>query len=226
MPTMTRRHGLGALPWTVLGYRKDGRPIHPIAGGAPDDDDVGDDPDGGKDDDKPDDDSDDSDDSDDDKPDDDKPDDEDDDEELGDAGKKALQKERDKNKELRRKLREATKKKDGDPDEAEAKAEEKWKPAFVKTAARSALEKAGLIGKPDRLLRLLDMDDLEVDIDEESGEVSIDGLDDAVAGIRTDYPALFRKRGSSAIDASDRDERRTKREQSATERQAAFLLGR
>lgn len=32
--------GISAPPLTVLGYRADGRPIHPIAGGAPDDDDA------------------------------------------------------------------------------------------------------------------------------------------------------------------------------------------
>jgi hypothetical protein len=37
-PRITVRHAITAPPWAVLGYRKDGRPIHPIAGGAEDDD--------------------------------------------------------------------------------------------------------------------------------------------------------------------------------------------
>lgn len=37
-PRITVRHAISSPPWAVIGYRKDGRPIHPIAGGAEDDD--------------------------------------------------------------------------------------------------------------------------------------------------------------------------------------------
>lgn len=215
----------------MLGYRKDGRPIFPIAGGAPDDeDDVGDmgedgkdGEDGGKPDgEKDDDDADEGDDED-------KPDGEDDDEKLGEAGKKALEAEREKNKRLRRELREAKAKSKDKPDEAEAKAEARWKPVFVRREAAHALQEAGLIGKPDRLLKLLDIDKLDVELDEETGEVDVDGLADQVAELRKDYPSLFRKRGSSAIDAADKGGERLGSERtsklSATEKQARILRG-
>jgi hypothetical protein len=220
----------------VLGYRKDGRPIFPIAGGAPDDDidtdmDGGDDDadkdgDGGKDGEH---DEDDDDESDDDESDDD----EDDDAKLGEKGEKALRAERDKNKALRKELRELRKKGKGEPDaeeKAAQAAEAKWKPVFVREKASAALREAGLIGKPNRLLKLLDIDALDVDIDEDDGSVDIDGLDDQIAELRKDYPSLFRsKRGGGAIDAGDRDADRLRnggKAKSATELQAAALLGR
>lgn len=244
MRTMTRgRSGLGARhPKTgrrllPLGTRKDGRLIWPILGGAEDDDDVGDDPAGGgkpkdkeKDKGADDDESDDDDETDesDDESDEDEPD--ADDEKLGEPGKKALQKERDKVKALRKENRALKKAKEGAPDEAETKAEARWKPVFVRREAAHALVAAGLIGKPDRLLKMLDVDKLDVDIDEDTGDVDIDGLEEQVSGLRKDYPSLFRKRGSGSIDASDRGGDRlnggSKRDRTATQIQADALLGR
>ena len=57
---------------------------------------------------------------------------------------------------------------------------------IVKVAARAALAAAGLAGKPDRLVSLLDLAAVTVDDD---GEVA--GLDDQVAALKTEYPGLF-----------------------------------
>ena len=213
---------------TPLGWRKDGRPIWPILGAAPDDSDdadVGDDDDdddaGG--DDTDDDDSDDSDDKDDDE-----------DEPLGPAGKKALAAERAEVARLKRENRQLRRTSQGkgdddgkDTDEkvtaARTEEAEKWKPLLVRQAATAALSSAGLIGKPDRLLRLLDLSD--IDVDPETGE--IDGLEDQIKDFRREYRELFRKRGSSSIDAADRDGGDDDgKPKSATQRQADLLLGR
>lgn len=211
---------------TPLGWRKDGRPIWPILGAAPDDSDdadVGDDADdAGGDDTDDDDDSDDTDDKD------------DEDEPLGPAGKKALAAERAEVARLKREnrqLRRSGQGKDGDDgkdtDEkvtaARTEEAEKWKPLLVRQAATAALSSAGLIGKPDRLLRLLDLSD--IDVDPETGD--IDGLDDQIKDFRREYRELFRKRGSSSIDAADRDGGDDDgKPKSATQRQADLLLGR
>jgi hypothetical protein len=236
MPTMTRgRAGLGARhPKTgallhPLGYRRDGRPIWPILGAAPDDDiDVDDEGDKDEDEDEHEGEHDDDEHDDDEHDDDEHDDDEHGNDKLGDAGKKAIQREREKVKALRKENRDLKAKAAGAPDEADTKAEAKWKPVFVRREATHALREAGLIGKPDRLLRLLDIDALDVDIDEESGDVDIDGLDDQITDLRKEYPSLFRKRGSSSIDAADRDEigGRRKEKRSATQLQADLLLGR
>lgn len=84
-------------------------------------------------------------------------------------------------------------------EEAEASASKAWKPRIVKQAARAALVEAGLTGAPDRLLKLVDVDQVEVDDD---GEVS--GLDDQIKALKKEYPELFAKRGGSRIDAADK----------------------
>jgi hypothetical protein len=57
---------------------------------------------------------------------------------------------------------------------------------LVKMAARAALSTAGLAGKPERLVALLDLSAVTVD---DEGEVS--GLSDQVAALKTEYPGLF-----------------------------------
>ena len=105
--------------------------------------------------------------------------------------------------------------------QGEAAAVSTWKPLLVNMDARSALAEAGLIGKPDRLLKLLDLD--EIDVDPDSGE--IDGLEDQIEDLRKDYASLFRKRGSRRINGADRDSSVDRKKMSATELQAAALLG-
>jgi Phage minor structural protein GP20 len=68
-------------------------------------------------------------------------------------------------------------------------ASKKWMPKLVASAARVSLVAAGLVGSPDRLLKMIDHDDLEVDDD---GEVS--GLDEQVAELKAEYPELFSKK--------------------------------
>lgn len=259
-------HPLTGARLHPVGYRRDGRPIMPILGGAPREDDdfepdpgAGDDGDaaGGADDDADRDDAD-----DDDRDDTDNDDDTDDDDADGKGkgkgkaplkpdGKPYTQDDVDK---LARSLRAArrtarTKREAGkgtgtggtdgkgadgkgatEPDEAvvEARAADvaakTWKPLIVNQAARSALVEAGLIGKPDRLLKLLDPED--IDVDPETGE--IDGLDEQIAELRREYRHLFRRTGTRRLDASrDRDgDGRGRGKLTATELQALQLTGR
>jgi hypothetical protein len=160
----------------------------------------------------------------------------DDDEPLGKAGKKALLAERARNKALRKRLREATaaaaakpaKKggKDDDDDDApdpEAVAAAKWKPKVVNSAAKAALLSAGA-EKPERLLRLIEHDDLEVTDD---GDVH--GLDDEVDRLKDEYPELFAKPGrrrAAKVETGDRSKAGgTKKPLTATEKQALLLTG-
>lgn len=258
-------HPLTGARLRPAGYRRDGRPIMPILGGAPrEDDDFEPDPGadgggkgGGADDTADDDDRDAADDSDDDADDDDDSDDDSDDDGKGSKtrakaplkpdGKPYTQADVDKlARSLRAARRTARTKKDGagtggdgkggkdegstEPDEATiaARAEDvaakTWKPIIVNQAARAALVEAGLIGKPDRLLRLLDPED--IDVDPESGE--IDGLDEQIAELRREYKHLFRRTGTRRLDASrDRDgDGRGRGKLTATELQALQLTGR
>lgn len=84
-------------------------------------------------------------------------------------------------------------------EEADANASKTWKPRIVRQAARAALVEAGLTGAPDRLLKLVDVDQVEVD---DEGEVT--GLDEQIKGLKKDYPELFAKRGAGRIDAADK----------------------
>lgn len=116
-----------------------------------------------------------------------------------------------------------------DADELRAEVENevggKWKAATVRTAARSALTAAGLMGKPDRLLRLLDLDDIEIDFDDD-GDLDIDGLDEQIADLKKDYPHLFQKKKGKLDAAAGRDDRGSDgKRKSASEIQAEQLLG-
>lgn len=201
-------------PWTVIGYRADGRPIHVYAGGSAaedDDDDTGIDVGADGDDDE-------------------------DEDEAGDAADAAedaadkpkpappkapteadlkrvtgaLDKERAAAKAARATVRElqaelkaakkAAEPKTGDDEvvvkaaeAARAEAEAQYKPIIVNKEARLALVAAGL--SPDtsdarmkRLLKMIDLSDVDVD---EDGEVS--GLDDQIDQIKETLPELFRK---------------------------------
>lgn len=83
--------------------------------------------------------------------------------------------------------------------EGENGATARYRAIIGKQAAKAAFLEAGLTGKPDGLLKLIDFDDLEIN---EDGDV--DGLDDQVTQIKGDYPELFRKsRVTSAIRGRD-----------------------
>lgn len=228
------RTGLAARSRSPLNFlftrdRTDG------GGGGDDDNDVDD---TGTDDDDDSDDTDDTDDDDADDDDDGKP-----DAKLGDAGKRALKAERDKVKDLRKQLRElrSSKGKDGadkdgkddgkderDEDADQAAALVLAKPVIIRSAATAALKEAGLIGEPGRLVRLLDLKTIDVELDDD-GEPDIDGLDDQIEDLVKDYPQLFAKKrtGAGSINGADRSRRdNSPKAKSATERQAAGLLGR
>jgi hypothetical protein len=216
---MTLGNSARPAPWTVIGYRKGGRPIHLLAGGSAaedDDDDLG--IDTGPDDDGPDDEAAEAEAETEEKP---KP-----------AAKAptqadlekvagALEKEREANKAHRAKIRTleaearaAKKAADAKPgeDEATAKAvedarsetENRFKPMIVNKSARVALLEAGLPAdtsdaRVKKLLRLLDLSDIDVD---EDGEVS--GLDRQIDQIKDDFPELFRKAEPEAAPAKIR----------------------
>jgi len=90
--------------------------------------------------------------------------------------------------------------------------------------AETALVKAGAAGdKTARLVRLLDFDDLEIDDDG-----GIDGLAEAIDQLRADYPELFAaksKRRSTAGGDDRNGSERNRTPKTATERQAALILG-
>jgi hypothetical protein len=111
---------------------------------------------------------------------------------------------------------------------AQKAADAKYKPI----SARAALLEAGV--KPSRVkgaLKLLDMDEIEIDAD---GEVT--GLDSQVAGLREEWPELFAdtqpepekkaevKRPARGADGANKPAP-PKKEMSVSERQAALLLG-
>lgn len=88
--------------------------------------------------------------------------------------------------------------------QAEARARETYVPILAQQAATLALREAGFKGTPakmNKILRLIDPDDLEVDLTD--GEFEIVGIDEAVAQIQDDFPELFR--------GSDEDDERPRR---------------
>lgn len=110
-------------------------------------------------------------------------------------------------------------------EEAQRRADAKYKPI----SARAALLEAGV--KPGRVkgaLKLLNLDEIEID---EDGEVT--GLDSQVDGLREEWPELFvdqeqkpePSRRPAARGADGADKRPPKKQLTASERQAARLLG-
>jgi hypothetical protein len=237
-------------PWTVIGHRNDGSPIHLFAGGASDDDDgdtgidlEGDGVPAGR-----------AADEDDEEPD-------DLEEEKPKPAAKvvtqadldralgALEKERTAAKEARGKVRDLTAQlraaqqgtaPSAAGDEAAAKAvedavaaaESRFKPMVVNEAARAALFAAGL--SPDtgtatlkKLLKMIDMADVDVDED------GVSGLEDQIDQIKDAIPALFakpepeppvQKVRAPRIDAAGRKNEQPK-PKSAAEQHAAAALG-
>ena len=101
---------------------------------------------------------------------------------------------------------------------ATAAAEAKWKPMVVRNAASVALKDAGLIGKPDKLVRLIDAE--KVEIDEDSGEVT--GLQTQIDDLKKEYEALFRKNGSPGkVTGGEKPPVGTDEKQSTAQRLAA-----
>lgn len=112
--------------------------------------------------------------------------------------------------------------------DSDAAAATKWKPMVVRSAARTAFVEAGLTlpkdgadGAMARVVRLLDLNDIDVNDD---GEV--DGLREQVEDIRRDFPELFApaRRTAARIDAAGKVTEGIAPKTSA-ERLAAQLLG-
>lgn len=190
--TRTRR-AISVPPWAVIGYRKDGRPIRPIAGGAEDDDPApdpaDDDPDPG-DDPEPDPDP---------KP---KPPAPKDDPKPGDDYvppsrteweriQAALKKSNDdakrhriRNKELEEAARAGETEHEKALREAKEEGEKRFREPMKKAGVRAALAEAGFTA-PDRLMKLVDWDAVTVD----DGDVI--GVEAEVDRIKADYPELL-----------------------------------
>lgn len=94
--------------------------------------------------------------------------------------------------------------------EAAKESDSRWKPIVVKQAARAALAEAGLVKNPNRLLRMLDMDDIDVS---EDGE--IDGLDEQIRDFKKEFPEFFGRRSPRDVDGGDKGSRASRGKGSA-----------
>lgn len=165
-------------PWEILGYRADGRPIYPIAGGADDGDD-GDE--SGSDGDEDSDGDGDGDGSDDWTP---------PTKEEFEALQAKLKKANTESAARRKKLAELQQQHEDADTKAQREAADaaiaKYKPVAVKAAAKAAfLEQGANSARVDRLFRMLDLDAIEFDGDD------ITGLDEQVEELKADVPELF-----------------------------------
>ncbi len=115
--------------------------------------------------------------------------------------------------------------------DATAAADGRWKPLVVRAAARSAFIEAGLAlpkknpdGAMARVLKLLDVEDLTI---EDDG--TVDGLAEQVEEIKGDFPELFTAAGRNGragrVDGADRSGQAPGKPKTASEIQAAALLG-
>jgi hypothetical protein len=95
----------------------------------------------------------------------------------------------------------------------------KRKASRSRSWAKLALKEAGLQGTPDKLLKLIDTDDIEVD---EDGEV--DGLTEQIDELKKDFPELFAKK-RRGIDGADKDRQRSNEKLSPSEIQARQMRG-
>lgn len=117
---------------------------------------------------------------------------------------------------------------DGKAQKAAEDAEKRFKPVAIRSAAKAALLEAGLNdASPSQLKRLvgmLDMADIDVDDD---GEV--DGLDEQISDIKTDFPMLFKtaeRKRTGRLDAANRDSGGKIVPKTTGEKHAAALFGR
>ena len=212
--------GLTAL--AVIG----GRPVWPVLGGAPDDQDDSDDSQGDNDAD----------------PDDDPGADQDDNDAdpegadaLGDPGKKALdaqkakwKAERDRRRELERELEEARRPKGDDNDapdadqirrEAAEAATAKANQRIIRAEVRAAA--AGKLTDPKDALKFLDLDQFEVD---EDGEIDTDEIADAITDLITNKPYLAAQSGKRFQGTGDGGSRNGGRPKQITSREELAKL--
>ena len=121
--------------------------------------------------------------------------DEDNDEEeepLGEPGKKALERERSARKEAERELRKLKREGEGEAERAQRDAveevEQRYQGVIARAAFRAELAEAGLKKGQEKMLRLLDLEDVTV---EEDG--TVEGVADQVKALRAEFPELFTK---------------------------------
>ena len=130
----------------------------------------------------------------------------------------------------RLKARELAKPADDDAkaEAARVEAEKRYKPAAVRSAAKAAFLEAGLNdASPERvkkLLRMVDLDDVDVD-----GDGDVTGLDEQIESVKDDYPELFRpaeqpRKRATKLDAANRQTGGTDRPSSTGEKIAAALF--
>lgn len=134
-----------------------------------------------------------------------------------------------------RKPKPAAKKKDDDDDApdvevikstAKAEAQAAANAVIRKTAARAELKAAGIAPEQvGRLVGMLDLDELDVDDDG-----NVDGLDEAIAELKADWPQLFaskpaKRQRASVAGGGDQSTGPKKRELTPSQIQANRVLG-
>lgn len=80
---------------------------------------------------------------------------------------------------------------------AQKAVEDKYRPMIVKTAVKASLKEAGLEGPTEKLLKLIDVEDFDIDDD---GNVDEDDLARAVESLKDDFPQLFPKKRAGRVD--------------------------
>lgn len=109
-------------------------------------------------------------------------------------------------------------------EEAEAETTKVWKSRFVKAEAKSALIDAGLKQGVNRMVSLIEVDDVEVDDD---GEVT-GGLSEQVTALKKEFPDLFSKSkqvGGKGDTGNRREPDDAGKSKSSAERIAALVGG-
>ena len=145
---------------------------------------------------------------------------------LGEAGIKALRKERDARKAAEKALKAVQIENEDEQAtalrEAQEVTAEKYRGVIARSAFRAALAEAGLRKGQDKMLRLLTLEDVVVDDD---GSTS--GVVEQVAELKSEFPELF---GRSHVaggmgDGGARGERTDGKPKSSAERMAAAARG-
>lgn len=70
---------------------------------------------------------------------------------------------------------------------AKMETEDKFRPLIAKSAARAALASNGATGDLNKMVRMLDLGELDI-----SDDGDVDGLDEQIEELKKDFPALFR----------------------------------
>lgn len=107
---------------------------------------------------------------------------------------------------LRKELESEDERKEREIREAvQGEVEGKWKGRLVQTEARIALVEAGAVGDVNRVLRLVNINDVSLN---EDGD--LEGLEDQIKTLKKDYPEFFDKKTSAPKDVDKGDKRPAK----------------